>query len=324
MIPANISACYIRSGNSLNKIFDFDFIIDKPSDLIVVKWDVSSDKRTNLIYGKDFTINEFSNPNGSYITYPINDSESLLSDKEKLFLISAREIKQQYLFSSSGEFDMHTFEKALDYIVTLIKQIDYTLGRTVKIPYGMENEYINEFLQIFLEKVNEAKKFSEEISEFEKEVVKIKSIIEEASESIKFGAKWIYFIQSDWGIENNDNYYLQIDGKSVVFDIYKKCENGREKIFNCDIFTTDNGVKITSPEAFEGYAVVAANTIGEYVFEINNPQSEWVIEHNLGKYPSVTLVDNDGNIFYGNVQYIDLNTIKVTFKKDVSGKAYLN
>lgn len=140
---------------------------------------------------------------------------------------------------------------------------------------------------------------------------------------IKFGAKWVYFTENDWGQEGN-NYYLQIDGKSVVFDIYRKCGDGREKIFNCDTFVTDNGVKITSPEAFEGYAVVAANTIGEYVFEILTPQSEWLIEHNLGKYPSVSLADNNGNVFWGNVQYLDLNTIKITFKKAVTGKAYLN
>lgn len=323
MIPANISACYIRSGNSLNKNFDFDFIIDKPSDLIVVKWDVLSDKRTNLIYGKDYTINEFSNPNGSFIIYPLNNNEPLLSENQKLFLISAREIKQQYPFTSSDDFDMRTFEKALDYIVTLIKQIDYTLSRTVKIPYGMENEYINEFLQIFLEKVNEAKNFSNEISKFEQEFIKIKTIIDETSDIIKFGAKWVYFTENDWGQEGN-NYYLQISGKSIIFDIYKKCGDGREKIFNCDTFVTDNGVKITSLEPFEGYAVVAANTIGEYVFEILTPQAEWLIEHNLGKYPSVTVVDNDGNIFFGNVQYIDLNTVKITFKKAVTGKAYLN
>lgn len=141
---------------------------------------------------------------------------------------------------------------------------------------------------------------------------------------IKFGAKWVYFKMKDWGREGN-NYYLSIDGKSIVFDLYKKCENGnKEKIFNCDITVVDNGLKITSPEAFEGYAVMASNAIGEYVFEINNPQFEWIIEHNLGKYPSVTLADNDGNVFYGNVQYIDLNTIKVTFKKAVTGRAYLN
>lgn len=142
---------------------------------------------------------------------------------------------------------------------------------------------------------------------------------------IKFGAKWVYFTANDWGKENDDNYYLSIDGKSIIFDIYKKCENGnKEKIFNCDITVVDNGIKITSPEAFEGYAVMASNTIGEYVFEIHNPQPEWIIEHNLGKYPSVTTVDTTGYMIIGQVQYVDLNTVKINFTTATNGKAFLN
>ena len=176
----------------------------------------------------------------------------------------------------------------------------------------------------FAEKANECLIYAQKASEIAKEYSEgIQEKFEHYSSLIKFGAKWIYFAQSDWGQEE-DKYYITIDDKSVVFDIYKKCENGREKIFNCDIFTTDNGVKITSPEAFEGYAIIAANTIGEYVFVQTNPQTEWIAEHNLGKYPSVTLVDSNESIIYGDVQYLDLNTIKITFKKDVAGKAYLN
>lgn len=176
----------------------------------------------------------------------------------------------------------------------------------------------------FAEKANECLIYAQKASEIAKEYSEgIQEKFEHYSSLIKFGAKWVYFKQEDWGQEGN-NYYLQIDGKSIVFDIYKKYDNGREKIFNCDTFVTDNGVKITSPEAFEGYAVVAANTIGEYVFEILTPQSEWIIEHNLGKYPSVTLTDNDGNVFFGNIQYLDLNTVKITFKKAITGKAFLN
>lgn len=178
-----------------------------------------------------------------------------------------------------------------------------------------------------IDEVLEAKnKLDETIEEWQKTLDLCKSYRDESeqyAETCTTGVKWFYFTQNSWGQEE-DKYYITIDGKSVVFDIYKKFENGREKIFNCDIFTTDNGVKITSPEAFEGYAIIAANTIGEYVFVQTNPQTEWIAEHNLGKYPSVTLVDSNESIIYGDVQYLDLNTIKITFKKDVAGKAYLN
>lgn len=54
------------------------------------------------------------------------------------------------------------------------------------------------------------------------------------------------------------------------------------------------------------------------------PLLEWVITHNLGKFPNVSLVDADGNVFAGEVLYVDENTITVSFTRPVSGTAYIN
>lgn len=56
----------------------------------------------------------------------------------------------------------------------------------------------------------------------------------------------------------------------------------------------------------------------------NIPSKEWIINHDLYKYPSVTVVDSSNTIVYGEVTYIDNNTIKVSFSSEFSGKAYLN
>lgn len=52
--------------------------------------------------------------------------------------------------------------------------------------------------------------------------------------------------------------------------------------------------------------------------------SEWTIVHNLGKFPSVTIVDSIDRVVYGEIDFIDDNTVKVTFTAAFSGKAYLN
>lgn len=52
--------------------------------------------------------------------------------------------------------------------------------------------------------------------------------------------------------------------------------------------------------------------------------SEWVITHNLGKYPSVTIVDSANTTVVGEVEYITTNELKVSFNAAFSGKAYLN
>lgn len=50
----------------------------------------------------------------------------------------------------------------------------------------------------------------------------------------------------------------------------------------------------------------------------------WVVSHNLDKYPSVTTVDDSGNLIYGDVVYNSNNQITITFSAGVSGKVYLN
>ena len=51
---------------------------------------------------------------------------------------------------------------------------------------------------------------------------------------------------------------------------------------------------------------------------------KWLINHNLYKQPSVTVVDSSGNEVVGDVEYNNLNTLTVTFSAPFAGQAYLN
>lgn len=61
-------------------------------------------------------------------------------------------------------------------------------------------------------------------------------------------------------------------------------------------------------------------------FEFSQPTAAatWDIVHNLGKYPSVSIVDNSGNIIEAHIQHIDNNNLKINFSIAFLGKAYLN
>lgn len=50
----------------------------------------------------------------------------------------------------------------------------------------------------------------------------------------------------------------------------------------------------------------------------------WEIQHNLDKYPSVSIVDSGNNLVVGEIKYIDSNNIIITFTSAFSGKAYFN
>jgi hypothetical protein len=54
------------------------------------------------------------------------------------------------------------------------------------------------------------------------------------------------------------------------------------------------------------------------------PSATWQVTHNLGKKPSVVVVDTTENTVVGDIQYTSLNTLTITFVDSFSGKAYLN
>jgi len=62
----------------------------------------------------------------------------------------------------------------------------------------------------------------------------------------------------------------------------------------------------------------------EYVEDFSSAIDTWVINHNLGKYPSVSTVDSAGSIINGAITYNSANKITVVFTSATSGKAYLN
>lgn len=61
-----------------------------------------------------------------------------------------------------------------------------------------------------------------------------------------------------------------------------------------------------------------------YIHNQLSASDTWVIEHNLRKKPSVTVVDSGDSVVIGEVTYINDNKISISFAAAFSGKAYLN
>ena len=54
------------------------------------------------------------------------------------------------------------------------------------------------------------------------------------------------------------------------------------------------------------------------------PSASWVVLHNLGKHPSVTVIDSANSMIEGHVQYDSNNQLTLSFSSAFSGHAYLN
>lgn len=67
-----------------------------------------------------------------------------------------------------------------------------------------------------------------------------------------------------------------------------------------------------------------APKVERYVHVQNEASDIWIVDHQMGRYPSVTVVDSAGTMVFGEVVYDNENQVTITFTAAFSGKAYLN
>ncbi len=60
-----------------------------------------------------------------------------------------------------------------------------------------------------------------------------------------------------------------------------------------------------------------------YTFTQTVPANVWLINHGLEDYPSVSVVDSAGTVVYGDLMYLDSNTLSIEFSAAFAGVAYL-
>lgn len=69
---------------------------------------------------------------------------------------------------------------------------------------------------------------------------------------------------------------------------------------------------------------ISSSPASTYVWTQSISLAVWTIPHNLGRFPSVTVVDNLNNKIEPDIQYIDNNNLQIINGVALVGKAYLN
>jgi len=111
-------------------------------------------------------------------------------------------------------------------------------------------------------------------------------------------------------------YGQKVNGKISHTKYVGKAVSGKRGLSAYDVWLL-NGNEGTVQDFLESLSLYYKHT-QETAREV------WTIEHNLGIRPSVTIVDSADRVVYGDVEYIDDNTIQVSFNGEFSGKAYLS
>jgi hypothetical protein len=63
---------------------------------------------------------------------------------------------------------------------------------------------------------------------------------------------------------------------------------------------------------------------GNYAHTQSVSSATWTITHNLGYRPAVSVVDSGGNYVVGDVNYVSVNALTISFSAPFGGSAYLS
>ena len=106
-------------------------------------------------------------------------------------------------------------------------------------------------------------------------------------------------------------------------------ETSEYKIYYQDDYLNDANILADNhktAESVENALIKLNSKISDKTFLYTQKESleVWDINHNLNKYPSVTVIDSSGSEVIGEVEYIDKNNLKISFKGGFKGTATLN
>jgi hypothetical protein len=110
------------------------------------------------------------------------------------------------------------------------------------------------------------------------------------------------------------------------YEITAYTDNG-DDFYTLDLsYIGGNGVLIDQTYYDVANFVLASADQADKHFTFNQatPANPWNVQHNLNKFPSVTVALPSGQVGQADVTYIDENNLTITFTGDESGKAYMN
>ena len=127
-------------------------------------------------------------------------------------------------------------------------------------------------------------------------------------------------------LEDNVIFIYQLDnvnnfGKYSLTSLTDRA--GETTFFDATlVFSEGNGSLISG----KTYGIVQgpSDVDKNFVFTQGSASNTWTINHNLEKFPSVTVVDSADNVVVGHITYTNTNSLTVSFSSSFSGKAYIN
>ena len=142
------------------------------------------------------------------------------------------------------------------------------------------------------------------------------------------------FNKIDQAEDNIEDFIEEYAGNKII--ISQVDDKNNYGIFTVSSVSRQSGTDIfifsLTPESVNGnltiekYYVISFAGAGDkhHVHDQDQASANWIISHNMGKFPAVHIVLSTGDYGFGEVTYTDKNNLTISLGYAVAGKAYLN
>ena len=117
-------------------------------------------------------------------------------------------------------------------------------------------------------------------------------------------------------VENQNNF--------GIYTASTPTQDGSTNFYDISLSAVQNSNGSLVNDKFYAIIVFGGGADKSYTHTQNSGATTWSVAHNLGKRPSVTVVDVNEIQGYGIVTHTDDNNLTVTFPGNTTGKAYCN
>ena len=131
-----------------------------------------------------------------------------------------------------------------------------------------------------------------------------------------------YLVGSDIYIGKQDDISFFGHYKVTSYTI----SGGNTNFYNLALTFLGGNGSMQIASIYEIINFVKADAAGDLSFTFTQAAASatWNVVHNLGKNPSVSIVDTNDQEVFAQVDYIDTNSLTITFSSAQAGKAYMN
>jgi len=318
-----------QQGNGVTTQFSYDFYALSDQYLVVY---IEEDGVQTVTTDYTATVSE----TGGIVTFNVAPTEN-----QYVVITRSTTISQEVPYTTSRGFDAKVVESSFDKDCAINQEQSDLLRRTPKIPSGYNIDVVLPLPETGKALVWKDNNGTLENSEHDMDSIaySCESSAESASnsaiaaansaeqarvyvENMVYGAYRYTFSQNEWQ-QAGDVYKITIPDVSMVLGVYKSGTYA-SLVSNIDISVYDSGVVLSTLSPFDGYCMIANSVNNQVVYTQTVASDTWVYYHGLGKYPQVTIIDDNGVVMVGTITYNNLNAITVTFTSEVTGKLILN